>query len=223
MQLNPSPSKPSVGITSTIFSISSSLSNRDPGLNFGGGGIESLIIDGSVITITATVRVEINGKLACNGAPGASDGAAGGSGGSFLIQTSLFSGIGTISTNGGNGLEYSRSSPSYQGRGGSGGRIAIYYSSSSYSGAITSISGIGLYGTNGGPGTIFLKDTTTNYKKLIVSNNQLGVVHTTISTFETCTGSVAWLLDDNADSFDFDEVSFSFWSTCLPRYQAQCL
>ena len=55
-----------------------------------------------------------------NGGDGKNDGAGGGSGGSILIKTLMFSGHGSIQVNGGNGRG--------SGGGGSGGRLAVHIS-----------------------------------------------------------------------------------------------
>lgn len=157
-----------------------------------------------MVTITAT-RIELNGTISSSGMTGEGYGGAGGSGGSILIQTESLHGHGTITTNGGTGL-YSTPRDNYGG-GGSGGRIAIYYSSYSFNGPVSSFGGIGY--SNGGPGTIFLKNTATGFRKLIVAN--AGRINAAIgaTSFETNQGSVAWLLDENINEFDFEEVLIS--------------
>lgn len=54
-----------------------------------------------------------------------------------------------------------------------------------------------------------MKDISTGYRKLIISNsgNRVG---SQISSFETTSGSVAWLMDDsNTTNFEFEEVALT--------------
>ncbi|MFZ0035462.1 MAG: hypothetical protein WAK60_10820, partial [Sedimentisphaerales bacterium] len=99
----------------------------------------------------------VNGKIIANGADGTTDASGkkggGGSGGSIYITAGQFSGSGLIIANGGYGMY----------GGGGGGRIAIYYSTSTFQGTVESKKGTSLTAANyGQDGTICFIDTLNN-------------------------------------------------------------
>lgn len=102
---------------------------------------------GGAIKLVATSRLTNNGSIISDGGAGGVNNSAG-SGGSIWIDTDELAGTGSITTNGGNA-------------GGSGGRIAIYYSSdldNMISQQGSSVANVKAYGqTNGGPGTTYLE------------------------------------------------------------------
>jgi len=99
----------------------------------GGGWVE--IHAGNVI---------INGLITANGLTGAGDQAGSGSGGTVYINASNLSGSGTIRANGGAGEV-----------GGGGGRIAVYYDNSTFTGQATALGGDGS-SRDGQDGTVYL-------------------------------------------------------------------
>ncbi len=75
-------------------------------------------------------------------------------GGSILVNTEKFSGIGSISANGGAGVYCSSA---YSPGGGSGGRIAVYFQESTFSGSWKAFGSAGHeVGYFGGPGISLL-------------------------------------------------------------------
>lgn len=145
----------------------------------------------------------MDGKLSSNGGNSLGNGASGGAGGSILIQTNIFSGIGTLSANGGFGNTFQNA----EGGGGSGGRIAIHFDQMQFNGSISTYGGGGSY--PGGPGTIFVKDYTINNTLLIVDNGGNVASDATITSLAATRGSFAWLLEANLSSYYFDEVRIS--------------
>jgi hypothetical protein len=120
-----------------------------------GGGLIQLKIDDNLI---------IDGEILANGDPGDYDGWIGGggaAGGSIYIDTENLSGGGFIKVNGG-GVAGSNAG------GGGGGRIAIYYTTDSFTGTIQAYGGDGYQA--GGAGTIYLKDNSATRGELILDN-----------------------------------------------------
>ncbi|MDD5146475.1 MAG: fibronectin type III domain-containing protein [Candidatus Pacebacteria bacterium] len=107
---------------------------NDSYYGYGGGG-------GGFVKIVNSGTTTINGSLISNGSNGTRSSSnfmdgGGGSGGSIYLITNVLSGNGTTSANGGDaGGGY--------GGGGGGGRIAIYYTTKTYSGVITVNGGTG--------------------------------------------------------------------------------
>jgi len=108
------------------------------------------------------VKIEVSNNFTLNGEINASgeDGeckyygytaGGGGSGGSVLIQTNIFSGSGKIIANGGSGMVgYCKTYDRARGGGGAGGRVAVYRKVDSFSGGIFVNGGEGRYsGQNG--------------------------------------------------------------------------
>jgi len=122
---------------------------------------------GGAIKITTTNTLTINGNITSNGGPGQQATGqrigGGGAGGSIWITTKSITGSGAITANGGS------VPPLLLAGGGAGGRIAIYYNTSTYNISKTTVTG-GLKGggagpqkqSNGEPGTIAFIDVDDN-------------------------------------------------------------
>lgn len=115
----------------------------------GDGSDESDHAGGGVIDITATNIIN-NGTIRSDDQPGGSDG---GGGSIKLTVTDTLSGSGTITANASNG---------------GGGRVAIYYDTLSLSTANIQARAAS---TNGGVGTVFLRDTGAGTNEVRVENN----------------------------------------------------
>jgi len=109
-----------------------------------GGGAIRLTVGG---TLTVDGSVQSNGGTGTGGGNSGSHG-GGGSGGSIWIEATSINGLGTISANGGWGVDGIAG-------GGGGGRIAIYCNANSFVGEIASI-GAGVVGRQGGAGTVYV-------------------------------------------------------------------
>ncbi len=146
--------------------------NYDKGASYGGvggGNTEASVYGGSftpkelgsgsgsykgggAIWLNVTGTLSNNGSISSDGAGQRS------SGGSIYVTTNILEGSGTFTANGAN------TSYPYQYAGG-GGRIAVYYNTSTYTGAVQVRAGVYcIYGCNpaGGAGTAIFVDTTTN-------------------------------------------------------------
>ncbi len=127
------------------------------GGSFGGSG-------GGVIRITAAGDGQIDGEIRSDGADGFG---GGGSGGSVWLACRDLTGDGIIAADGG------RSGNGNRG-GGGGGRVAVYFRSSAFSGAFRAFAGLSdVPARNGGPGTVFLKDTDLPVGTIIIENSTL--------------------------------------------------
>lgn len=121
-----------------------------------GGGALRLIVDG---------ELTVNGSIAANGATGGTS-AGSGSGGSLWITTGQLAGAGTISANGANGFS------GIWGPSG-GGRVAVYYDASTFTGTLAANAGTGSGSipTVSGAGTILTKLTSAPVPALTVNGN----------------------------------------------------
>ena len=184
-------------VTDTVNKIYGSIYKpSDPG---SGGGCSTYSFrggnGGGVLKITASELLN-DGEIKSDGGAGSNNAYGAGSGGSIWISATTLKGSGTINANGGT---------SSSGAGG-GGRVAVYYETldgfdiskiTAYGGNCTQPS----YYYDGGAGTVYLKQTTSE-GELIIDNNGL-YTHTrdiipfiipgTISeiTVDTITGSSA--------------------------------
>ncbi len=119
----------------------------------GGGRVDILAQD-----------VIVDGLISANGDPGSGYQSGSGSGGSIRIDTSALSGTGTIRANG-----YAHEV------GGGGGRIAVLYDSMTMDEAnFQVLGGLGNY-TQGGNGSLFLKQSSQTYGNLVID----GLGHST--------------------------------------------
>ncbi|MDP3728364.1 MAG: hypothetical protein Q8R18_02810 [bacterium] len=147
------------------------------------------------------LRLNISNTLSINGTidvGAVSSGEGGGSGGSIYINTSSFTGVGSLSTDGGS-LSIANDG------GGSGGRIAIYYGNKSFTGTISASGGTSadispLANQFGGAGTIYMKAYNQSYGDLLIDNGRIGNGTQTIlnSTFFSLT---------NLDNFTISNYS----------------
>lgn len=113
--------------------------------DLGSGGWVS---GGGAIRLNVSNTLVNEGKISANGASG--DG--GGSGGSIYITSNNLSGSGVIEANGGSGIV----PKNYNCDGGGGGRVAVYYQTSTFSGQATAKGGEGgsWKGIHGEDGTV---------------------------------------------------------------------
>jgi hypothetical protein len=150
-----------------------------PGQGGNGGGAIRLIVSGTVTN---------NGIISANGAGGqVSTGAAGsGSGGSVYVTTSTLAGSGVFQANGGQTVI--PGTPSTAMLGGGGGRVAIYYHASSYTGFTTSTAtgGANTSGGNAGDGTIGFFDTSQANNRLYVYK-LFSLAPSTTATYDSIT------------------------------------
>jgi hypothetical protein len=127
-----------------------------------GGGSYSASTEssgGGVMRLTVIGTLDLDGVITANGLPGLSQGSGGGAGGSLWLTVGKLFGSGAITAEGGDG-EFPN------GGGGGGGRIALYYTSNLFAGTISAKGGTG--SINGGPGTIFFKDSRQLNGQLVV-------------------------------------------------------
>ena len=124
-------------------------------------------------------------------------GTGGGSGGSILIQSTLFLGKGKIIADGG---EVARASFGDAG-GGAGGRIAAHYLSTRFAGSFSAHGGASR-SEAGGPGTVFLAENST-HTTMIIDNNGYRATKLYISNYRDLSndGGRAWLLAGYMDEF----------------------
>ena len=138
---------------------------------------------GGLIVLTTPGILSLNGSILANGEPGTNDyRSAGGSGGGILLNVGTLSGAGTISANGG-----SVPNSTYTGSGG-GGRIAVYYTTNTLPVAnIIATGGMSGNGSvaasNGGAGTIYLKNSANSYGDVIVSNGGIATTTTPVPDY----------------------------------------
>ncbi|MDD5643966.1 MAG: Ig-like domain-containing protein [bacterium] len=123
---------------------------------------------GGAIKFNVAGTLTVNGYIsACAGNVTSQQDVSGGAGGSIWIITDTLAGSGTIRANGGYGGYYSGS--------GSGGRVAVYYTTDSFSGDITAYGGknSSVYSATytGGAGTIYKKQAAQSNFDLIIDNN----------------------------------------------------
>jgi hypothetical protein len=119
-----------------------------------GGGVVSLSVDGTL---------NLDGRIAADGAPPSKPGLGGGSGGSVTIEAARVTGSGWISANGGPG--------SASGGGGGGGRIAIISGGNVVSNPVTAWGGAGV--GYGGAGTV-LYDFGNHIRVAVDNGNRAG-------------------------------------------------
>jgi hypothetical protein len=136
---------------------------------------------GGAIKLDVTGQVVLNGVVSVNSGNAGSAISSGGAGGSVLILADSFSGSGMILANGGAAGGSATTS------GGGGGRIALIRRTGSGFGNI----GLQVYGgsENGGgkgaAGTLYLKQATEDYGRLIVDNSNMVTTATTMMATNT--------------------------------------
>lgn len=135
----------------------------------GGGGRNKGGQGGGKIYIEVSGMLMIDGEIRSNGGDAKASYGGGGSGGTILIDTYEFRGMGNITANGGS--RYSGGT----GAGGSGGRIAVYLRQNvTYWGGYQCHGGYSEGSAEpGGPGLVFLYNVEKNHSTLYVNNNGL--------------------------------------------------
>ena len=143
-------------------------------VDFGSGGNVSYTHGGGAIRIISTGNFINNGTISASG-----DNVA--SGGSIYLTANSFSGAGTFRANGGGqNCPYTCYGP------GGGGRIAIYYQTSSFTG-VTTASGMSGNGISSGDGTVKIINTSLSSAKQITAFSFAGLMP-----------SVAGAIDENS-------------------------
>ena len=163
-----------------------------------GGGNANGGHGGGLILLSVAGTFTNNGSVISNGANGGNSSyssAGGGSGGSINITTSGFAGSGSITSNGGVG---GGASVGGTGGGGAGGRIAIKYTSSSYSGTFAAKGGS--QANYGGPGSIYTQASGTNGNLLYDNTGST-------NTLSTQKGYVILNTDQTFDNLTIQNVS----------------
>lgn len=130
------------------------------GLNVGGQG-------GGKLYIKVSNRLMVDGEIRTNGGDAKGIMGGGGSGGSILIDTYYFRGMGNITANGGGRYVDGK------GGGGAGGRIAIYFRENvTYWGEYQCHGGFSDGSAeSGGPGLVFIYNVKMNHSTLYINNN----------------------------------------------------
>ena len=154
---------------------------RDPNDAGSGAGTGSSFAGGSGGGLGRIIAQTLNldGSILANGDGGGCCDAGGGSGGGIRIDVSTLRGVGQIRANGQEG----KGRVNIGGGGGSGGRIAVYYQviSGFDLSKIGAFGGLGAGGLpNGAAGTVYLQGPGRESGELIVDNNNLSAVATTI-------------------------------------------
>ncbi len=144
----------------------------EPGGGGGSIGVNQLGGDGGgLVRLTVSGTFTHNGIISADGLSAGGYAAGGGAGGGIYINTEAFAGSGTLSADGGTGGNNFNCNG---GGGGGGGRIAILYTTSTFSGSKSTFGGSGQNGGgNGGGGTLFLQDKGQANGELVVDNNGL--------------------------------------------------
>ncbi len=116
-------------------------------VEMGSGGTNG--VGGGAIQLTISGTLTVDGRLSAD-APGAPCNDGAGAGGSIYVVTGTLAGSGSIQANGGRACCYGCSSAK---GGGGGGRVALHYSTNSFSGTASANGGPGA-GADGAPGTV---------------------------------------------------------------------
>lgn len=140
---------------------------------------------GGVVILNVTGTLTVSGSIAANGSSSTNSSAGGGAGGSIWLTTGTIAGAGTITATGGAGLGNAG--------GGGGGKIAIYYTSASYSfvpsatfNAYGGQSATGSVSTaHGGAGTIYVKQGADNGDLILDNNSRTNALYTRPPAAET--------------------------------------
>ena len=107
----------------------------------------------------------IDGTIIATGGDSPGTGIGASSGGSVWIQSTIFTGRGTVQVNGGNGHSF--------GGGGGGGRIASIFTNNTFTGKLEAYGGRSNL-SPGGAGTVYLASKDNTFRKLIVDNQNIG-------------------------------------------------
>jgi len=134
------------------------LDPSDPGS--GGGSRDTFGGNGGGVIRLKAGALTVDGSILADGG-NATTGAGGGSGGSIRIDATVVGGSGIIRAKGGTNTS--------SGGGGGGGRIALYYGTLNLPQANISATG-GTGATNGGPGSIYFKNSAMTRGQLLIDN-----------------------------------------------------
>ncbi|MCP4391181.1 MAG: hypothetical protein GY802_23010, partial [Gammaproteobacteria bacterium] len=140
--------------------------------DFGVGGYSGPLGGGSA-KLVVTQELVLDGQILARGQSYISATDAGGSGGSLWLDVASIRGTGSIDAGGGDGWQ--SASTRYQGPGGGGGRVAVYYGDATNFDLATQVLARGGAGfsnaTWGGAGTIYLKQSSSVIGDLVVDNS----------------------------------------------------
>jgi RHS repeat-associated protein len=160
-----------------------------------GSGAAYAYAGGGLIQLEAQT-LQLDGQILANGGGPNGGYAPGGSGGSILLTVSTLTGGGMIRAAGGAGYYGDTTGGLHVGSGG-GGRVAVYAGDmSGFNLAnITAPGGSGPSSVSGGPGTIYLDNTSANTKTLIV--DATGGPTTVVTPLDISAGGVTALVVRN--------------------------
>jgi hypothetical protein len=148
--------------------------NNNVGNGTGGAG-------GGFVRLNVTGELRVDGKISANGLPGVATRAGGGSGGGIYLSVSKISGTGQISANGGNGNN--------GGGNGGGGRIAVFFTTNSFSGSLTAFGGANTLAVPGAAGSIYLRPGTSAGELRYINN----AVTPAVTPHDHTTGYSIWI------------------------------
>ena len=137
----------------------------DFGSGGGNGGYGPGGAGGGIVRLNVGGKLTVAGQILANGQNIDGGYGAGGSGGSVYLTAETLAGDGEIRATGG-----------YGANGGGGGRIALYYTASTFSGTSTAFGGGG--GPRGGAGTIYAKSTAASAGSVLIDNGGLAGAQT---------------------------------------------
>jgi hypothetical protein len=129
----------------------------DFGSGGGNGGYGPGGVGGGIVRLSVGGTLTVLGQILANGQNIGGGYGAGGSGGSVYLTAGMLAGSGAIRSTGGDGAN-----------GGAGGRIALYYTTSTFTGNATAFGGAG--GVRGGAGTIYTKAASLSTGDVLVDN-----------------------------------------------------
>jgi hypothetical protein len=137
----------------------------------GGSNGDKIIYGGGVLNIKVKNKLNLDGRIECNGiSDNNSRRSGGGSGGFVSVTTTVMDGAGLIASNGGNGginSEIDSTNIQSYGGGGGGGKVLLYYNHSTFHGDVTTFGGSGY--NYGSPGSIY-KTINGTYSILSIFN-----------------------------------------------------
>jgi len=139
-------------------------------LGSGGGGSQYGGSGGGAIHLEVGGTLRVDGSIVAGGGQADNYNYGGGSGGSIYLVVGTLLGSGPISANGAYRVNWENYTP---GGGGAGGRIAVYYGTSSYTGTMSARGGPYSYSggaCSGGAGTIYVKSSSESHGRLRVDN-----------------------------------------------------
>ncbi|MFC1645065.1 beta strand repeat-containing protein [Patescibacteria group bacterium] len=131
-----------------------------------GGGDGAGGHGGGAVKLTISGTLTVAGDITSNGGDATDVDGGGGAGGSILINTGTLSGSGNITANGGN-----RNGTTFSVGSGSGGRVAVYYTTDSSTVTYNAYAGTTTATHIGGAGTIFTKAAAASNGDLLIKNS----------------------------------------------------